>query len=230
MFVSILIHALEAITGLLVCYLFFQVRRCYRVAGQVSDATSPLSSSETNEPMLATSAAEQVTSNNLKAITAETDSAAPSGAETLLTDYIGAFFSETQVADIQVYKASKTEENNEAITLNEEPLTVPAEFRSTPEIKAPAAKPELVTTAATAEAVTKGEGNEIAGVAINVPVLTEPCQEPILLNQVHVDDPEDDTFILVESEDKGSKGAVTNVMSDKVVHAMLDEAKLVCAS
>lgn len=55
--------------------------------------------------------------------------------------------------------------------------------------------------------------------------------EPVLVNPVRVVDlDEEDTFIVVEDENVHCHNSQESVMSDKVVHAMLKEAKMVASS
>lgn len=68
------------------------------------------------------------------------------------------------------------------------------------------------------------QGEDLGDVAV-------PVLQPILLDETKMDD-EDDSFILVEEESldvDGSSSETPDVMSDKVVLAMLKEAKTACS-
>jgi len=213
MFISTIIHTLEAVTGLLTVFLGYRVTQCYKAYYQpevISPLTrAPLSKSPLQYSAPGLSGAESVEGGldievnaRLKPVAR---TAAAVGSETILVDYIGGFFGESAVADIQPYKASSPEPTTVAEHVVEESLVVPDEFR----------------------AVSGTAANE-KDAAVVLDSVSPALLVPVLVDQVMLDEADDDTFIMVETE--GTEASSVNVMSDKVVHAMLDEAKLVCVS
>ena len=140
----------------------------------------------------------------------------------ILNDYIGEFFSEPVQANIEAFRN-------------------PVETVTTKLSSAPASQEleEQVSPGVVEKSVSEKDNDEIIVVETHVkkitpvilsddtldseslPILTEMAQASELLG--------DDSVITVMPENDG--GDVSEkVMSDKVVHAMLDEARLVCAS
>ncbi len=209
MFMSTFIHVLELTTVLLFMLLAFQVSRCYReyvveskqaakagqgssksFQGEALQSTSVLryrvSLASSAKPEPARPAVQDTAIENFTAVAAN-QGALPvpeisesAGSEAILNDYIGGFFGEPAVADIQAYKAPAS------------PLAVD------------------VNRAETAE----------------LPVLT-PLTDGLVSEELA--EAEED-IIMVSSDEQSAGGDVEKVMSDKVVHAMLDEAKLACSS
>jgi hypothetical protein len=151
----------------------------------------------------------------------------------ILTDYIGEFFAETRLPDLEPYRSKSTE-----------PLTLKVVSTS----KRPAEKVtgtdqnkhqnqvflavQDVSTKQLAssddefiqvDVVSGARPTEVLEQA--VPVLTEFAD---LGRETCVDDVEGDAYITVHTDGNHSRAA--NIMSDKVVMAMLEEARIVCAS
>ena len=216
MFISTIIHTLEAVTGLLTVFLGYRVTQCYKAYYQ-PEAISPLARASLSKSPLqyfapglsGVESAEDGPDIEVNAKLKPVARTAAVGSETILVDYIGGFFGESAVADIQPYKASSPEPTTVAEHVVEEFLVVPDEFRAVSD-----------TVAGTA-------ANEKDAVVV-LDSVSPALLVPVLVDQVMLDEADDDTFIMVETE--GTEASSVNVMSDKVVHAMLDEAKLVCVS
>ena len=130
----------------------------------------------------------------------------------ILNDYIGEFFSQTEALDIDAFRASQqisaseTSHTVETSSANEQASLAPLSESDDEviSIENSQARGELLTTS------TLSDLDEVS-----IPTLKEFSDS--------------DTFITVSSPENDVESK-HNVMSDKVVLAMLDEAKLVCAS
>jgi len=121
---------------------------------------------------------------------------------TILNDYIGEFFSESQAIDIDAYRASTN------------PIDSARDLASSSEVK----QNEIATNhdyiKVEPYSVVSDSLKEASPIEESIPTLNEFC------------DVESDSFITVATINSEIKSN-NKVMSDKVVMAMLDEAKLV---
>ncbi len=175
MFINTFVHVLEVATALLVLLTAFQVHRCYRdfyqaaqVPNVVTPVVAPLPRQVAEKPF--------------------------SASDTILNDYIGEFFMETNhetVANIDAYKIDA--------------------------IDAPKLTAAIIPD--------KKENSNVLSFDERSDVVADNCSFENSLEN------EDDSVITVMPSSKTSSGEIDeSIMSDKVVHAMLDEAKLVCVS
>jgi hypothetical protein len=169
----------------------------------------------------------------------------------ILNDYIGEFFAETNQPDISAYRQA----TNVVETRLESKPPVEADSAESLSVESLSAEPlavssvlvskELLDESLTSNNIDElSDSDDIIIVDVEEPLvpvileefqgITSDCDEseiPVLtdLSSVCVDELDDDSVITVMAErnDRSSEG---KVMSDKVVHAMLDEARLVCAS
>lgn len=136
----------------------------------------------------------------------------------ILNDYIGEFFAEPERADIEAYKL----ESARGGSIDDVPIT-PVE-----------------SSVEMSEPLTDQDKDEVIVVESHCkiqPVILESDELdldslPILTEIATIEEPEqleDDSIITVMSQHDNQQSNA-KVMSDKVVHAMLDEARLVCVS
>jgi len=143
-----------------------------------------------------------------------------SNANAILNDYIGEFFAETKPIDIQAYRADvpeidmlKSSGEDEIILMGTLPVgSLDADLSDS--VSDNDESIEVVPI------LTKPLLSESALPASNVPLLESDSK---ILS-------EEDTVITVASAQASKLKGSDNFMSDKVVHAMLDEAKLACVS
>ena len=226
MILSTIVHGLEVVTALLFVLLGVQVFRCYRNfnSASLAPANPQAEFAKEDDEVEITVAAAQASAFTAKSVpseaspgresverdSAELDSEAPTSAsKAILNDYIGEFFSESVATDLQAYK--QTADESQIAESEDVPVVREISAEELAEYKVPAE----------ATAKLKEAANDIEEGAVK-------SLEPVLLNQVQVveSEEEDDAFIVVESEDATELNAARDVMSDKVVHAMLKEAKL----
>ena len=124
----------------------------------------------------------------------------------ILHDYIGEFFLESDSAAGIQLKQYQVSEPTKVIPVKSVPL---------------------ITTAIIQESGVKERRDDIESVS-NVLSFDEPSEG--LEKKVIVEDDDDTVITVMNSSEAPSGSNGGNVMSDKVVHAMLDEAKLVCVS
>jgi len=124
---------------------------------------------------------------------------ARSQSQAILDDYIGEFFGSTTPSpqtDINAYRENA--------------------------VNATSASPAQGLSEVSAEQLAAYKQSQSAVVEENVPVL-----EPVLMEAVELTAEEEESFIVVEDQSRrDSLTSNEDVMSDKVVHAMLKEAKL----
>ena len=205
MIISTIIHGLEVATLLLVGLLTYQLVRCYRAFYAGSESAQIQNSdvdaraqAEIEEPGIVVEEPSASTLAASESVSLEQEQT--SASKEILNDYIGGFFAEASVPDLQAFKAdTQVTPDTTASTADVEPLE------------------PLETVAVSKEQLAEFRAPETI--------------EPILVKPVRVVDlDEEDTFIVVEDEDVECHSGNDNVMSDKVVHAMLKEARLVASS
>lgn len=144
--------------------------------------------------------------------------------ESILNDYIDGFFFEPVKADIKAFRAAPVEREVASVVSAKKP--------GDSRVAEAAKKDGMKDTAKDGMHLV---GSEVAPMVLAAAVavldaetasghMAEPVDEMALQ-----DDLEDDLIITVTAE-SGVEREDDRVMSDKVVHAMLDEAKLICAS
>ncbi len=252
MFMNSLIHLLEVMTLILVGVLIVQVYRCYLNFTRAEQAQGELAQVEAaarsmrvrinisssartkNLPL------KQGTSHASKHLETKGKATETLGIEALpqeavagtgtnresmhsngqiLNDYIGEFFAEPMPADIG---ACKRESSDEASI--ESAAVTPAE---SPVVKSEAPREQDKDEVIVVESDTRIQAVILESEELDLdslPILTEIAsiaEEP--------GQSEEDSIIMVMSGND-SQQANAKVMSDKVVHAMLDEARLVCTS
>ncbi|TNC80454.1 MAG: hypothetical protein C9356_13660 [Oleiphilus sp.] len=227
MIISTIIHGLEVATLCLVGLLTYQLVKCYRtfyrhdetsrsdVQGLARegmdaeadglDASSILVEQGLGPEVHAINAGLAVKSSAEAAVAASATPAAEPVSKAILNDYIGGFFAETPVPDLQAYRAESTAE-----------LSGSAEKAMDQEVST------AVETETNAVSVSTEQLAEFRAPETIEPVLVKPVRV--------VDLDEEDTFIVVEDENVLCHASNENVMSDKVVMAMLKEANMVASS
>jgi len=253
MFMSTFIHLLEASAILLVGVLAFQVYRCYQAFCQPLGSVKNTAGQRRVDVRGNTSSSIASKSAGVTAITVKINKAkstfgaavltnpvaAPiqlNNSESILTDYIGEFFASPSATDIQAYRAEPVLQQvasvNTAAT-EESSTSVVQEISEISDISTlnSASKPHGTSEQDDFIKVESGrvEMNKLE------PVFLQPKSEldaiPTLTVAGEVyNELDDDSVITVMPTAVSSDCENGNVMSDKVVHAMLDEAKLVCAS
>ena len=233
MFMNSYIHLLEASTLLLVFVLvlkvyyayaeFYQTHKIASDQGLVLPVERTLPLAE-KKSLLAfeksASIAEEKRSVRASIRVPNVKPAEISNANEILNDYIGEFFTETKPLDINAYRADvketaeiKVPDQNEIIVMDTLPVgsldvalnDSVSDNDESIEVIPILAKPLL---------------SESALLGSNVPLLESDSK---ILS-------EEDTVITVASAQTSKLKGSDNFMSDKVVHAMLDEAKLACVS
>tara|TARA_R110001592_G_scaffold68269_5_gene209151 strand:+ start:907 stop:1611 length:705 start_codon:yes stop_codon:yes gene_type:complete len=135
----------------------------------------------------------------------------------ILNDYIGGFFSEPQVMDIEPYRAAESKK----VMLTDKTLDqqlAPVLASGASELKVDDEIIKVTSRVAVPNKVEGVKAQKVFSVEGNkIPTLNE------------FSDLEPESFITVASINNDIKNS-NKVMSDKVVMAMLDEAKHVCAS
>lgn len=221
MFMNTYIQLLEVTTLILLGFLAFRVFQCNRAYyhelklskkvqpndSEVSKVLSIKSASKVLDDLKVNNSSNshalpvmEVSSLSGKASSDNTvtnhDSSKSSG---VLSDYIGAFFTETITVDIEAFKADKVVEKLDHSESSDEIIEILPILRSS----------ELITG----------------------PELIEPAILSSTVNEARQESEDDDSVILVmTSTSSDASEADDKVMSDKVVHAMLDEARLACVS
>lgn len=205
MILSTIIHGLEVTVVLLSALLAYQIVRCNRAFYQ-----NPQSAIEPSSADFANLETVIEVSEELELVAEENiEPALKSQSQSILDDYIGEFFSEEPQANIQAFKAKDVDA--ESISGRENS----------------SAAPEV--TADVLAAYKNAPEKTVEQAANDVPEFSPELSvsEPVLLNQVQlIATEEEDSFIVVESEEYAVDSHKVDVMSDKVVHAMLKEAKL----
>ena len=164
----------------------------------------------------------------------ESSSVSDNANDQILNDYIGGFFAEAVQPDIAAFRnevsevpavskletaCSKTELSSQS-SLNEAPA---------------------LSTYSSDESLHSDEVITVESAAsLNDPAIVDDLVDqlddlsnglesiPVLTNLSH--STEDDDSVIVVIDERGVSSSSDKIMSDKVVHAMLDEARLVCAS
>ena len=229
MFMNTLIHFLEGTTLVLVGLLIAQVSRCYLNFVRMEQAQESLAESnctrtmsirvnisstdncspapkinvKTDELALKELAPKEEPTVNTLETSIQPKSSESTSNDQILNDYIGEFFSEAVSPDIQAFKHFSVESQA-------------SEVEELPSVEPESDEIIIVESRSTISPVIIDEsGFEDE----DLPVLTEIATSSL----------EDDSIITVAPANTGHQPS-ENVMSDKVVHAMLDEARLVCAS
>jgi hypothetical protein len=137
----------------------------------------------------------------------------------ILNDYIGEFFSETQVMNLEPYRAT---ESKKALPINKSSnFNLAPTSKSTSSINDLRSEDEIIQVESTVIASNQVEDTK------NLKSYSFSDDAIPTLNEFS--DLESDSFITVALINDDIKNS-NKIMSDKVVMAMLDEAKLVCAS
>ena len=216
MFMNSYIHLLEAVTILLVGVLAFQIYRCYKnfyltqkSLSEYSNILQPaINAGVCDVPVLmplgnfeANEEKQKVRSSKSVPNVSPTEI---NRAEEILNDYIGEFFTETHAVDISAFKVDQHEET---IVMD----TLP------------------VSSFDHALNDSEGANEDVIEVipVLNTPILPESFAEASN-SPISVDD--DLVITVANTSASNMDDGSDNIMSDKVVHAMLDEAKLVCVS
>lgn len=239
MIISTIIHGLEVATVFLVGLLTYQLVKCYRAfeTGKLgsnahnSRAGNRDSRSEVHEiagfePQALELEAEASDASSIVveqstpgAVVREIKTAAPTGKSTeavntstpepaskaILNDYIGGFFAEPSVPDLEAFRAENAAASSKPASQSEASITDSAQTAENEEVR-----------------VSKAQLAEFKAPETIEPVLVKPVRV--------VDLDEEDTFIVVEDENVLCHASNENVMSDKVVMAMLKEANMVASS
>ena len=234
MFMSMFIHLLELSTLILVGLLAFQIYRCYQnyylsLRVQQAANTSPnrqnLSKQFFTHKLGASSTPPDGAKADREDLEEQHDAAAvvelayastlasPDVSENensrVLNDYIGEFFNEKPETNIQAFRDKKPSKIiNPVINISE----------------------AVLSTVSSSDEIIKVEEQFLVPV---IPELVQSATAPVLtdVNASSFDVEEDDSVITVMPLSALESGDVSDkIMSDKVVHAMLDEANLVCAS
>lgn len=164
-----------------------------------------------------------------------------SGSSAILNDYIGEFFSDTQATNLDAYRNTLAEsapvsvqdtdkqvngilatDDSEAVKIDAQAPTLrEISSEELAEFKVAEDKSSMKTEAVELELVPPALRK--SSTVLEPPTLLEP----VLLDSESIEDADDDAFIVVEdTESSVEKIKSADVMSDKVVHAMLKEAKL----
>ena len=208
MSISMIIHVLEASCGLLLALLGVQVARQYRIATKKQgDEHVKIKQSIDSEEIIVDRFSRSVDSNApSKPESAPISEPSNTTASQILDDYIGGFFDDVEPAqnEIKAFRSADVSETSNFIDA--------------------AAENDHVEAIAPAVDLASYKVNPLKEESI--PTLHRPIPESMMtakfLQQVKELDEE---VILVEGDDEPSMA--NPVMSDKVVLAMLDEAKLV---
>lgn len=159
----------------------------------------------------------------------------------ILNDYIGEFFVEASQPDISAYRQPSNaveiefegescidtgSEGHAEIAGSLAKENAPDECVASKKIDEQSDSDDIIIVD-TGEPLVPVILEELSGLASD----GDDCDIPVLtdLSNACIDELDDDSVITVLAERDG-RSSETNVMSDKVVHAMLDEARLVCAS
>lgn len=255
MFMNSLIHLFEATTLILVGVLIVQVYRCYLNSTRMERAQSELSQVETSarrmsvrinissssqgaspKPQLLvaeqdmSSAGTEIVDHCSASASDKNDDDAPLSSQEansngqILNDYIGEFFSEPAQVDIQAYKRPIEQEVSSAKeTLEPEDLPIVQSLASSKGLD------QLVPESESDEVIVVESQTKITPVILDEGV-AEPDNLPVLTEMASIEELVEDDSIITVGPESDSSDPSDKVMSDKVVHAMLDEARLVCAS
>jgi len=273
-FMTMFIHMLEVTTAVLVGLLAFQVYRCYQAyyqsltvqgVDQVSHLAVPTTATliSTLTTSIMTAAPQETMAQADEEPSQQSITYRVSPSEKILNDYIGEFFNEVPIADIQAFKAEPTILNKAEPTILNNVADAKSfeldEASSTifvDQVGQAVNEPVLVDEFE----LDAGKRKALVGVKVQkslseddyikveqellTPVITDPSSlEPViiestralnvptLIDAISFDEEGDDSVITVTPLSSGQTGEFCDkVMSDKVVHAMLDEANLVCVS
>lgn len=204
MSMNIVIHALEALLGLLVAMMSVQIARQYNAS--VSVANERRRSAERSEFL----ASHNEAKDEPIVVSLQSKSSAPkassSPASQILDDYIGGFFGEPEASDYEM-KAFRNVEKSEAESL-----------------MSPSAGNDQISCVAPAVDLSAYKANKPI-FDDNIPTLHSPIPVSMLTERFVAKVKELDDEVILVDEPKMIPHA-SGVMSDKVVMAMLDEAKL----
>ena len=236
MFMNSYIHLVEASTLLLVCVLVLKIYYAYSdfyQSKQVSSDQSLVSQLDRilplaeKKPSLAFESnkhySEEKRSVRASISVPNVKPTEISNAEEILNDYIGEFFTETKpTIDIQAYRADVSE--TEALNISHQDEIIVMDTL-------PVGSLDVALNDSVSD---NDESIEVIPV-LNTLLLPElepalPVSNVPLLESDGKNMSEDDSVITVASTQSSKLKGADNIMSDKVVHAMLDEAKLVCVS
>jgi len=236
MFMNTYIHLLEASLVACIGLLVFQVLRYYKISVQaelqLANESNPYSLEANNSVSLSGNSTSVIRTplkellddgqvlvntppmedsihktNNTKTI--------KNSADSILNDYIGTFFTESPSIDIESYKISNVTQLDSTTCLKDT-------------VKQSTSEPDQITRE-------EDEVIEVVPILLN-PVLLNSVVPDVVKTYQATENPsynsiDDDSVIKVlPSETNSTLDGKDKVMSDKVVHAMLDEAKLVCVS
>lgn len=208
-------------------------------------ATQTEASSALSTPLKSTSpkstSPQNAFSENASAKSGRDQSVQVSGSSAILNDYIGEFFSDTQTTNLDAYRNTSAESAPVSVQGTDKQVNGISAADDSEAAKLEAQAPTLreISSEELAEfkvaedkASVKTEAVELElvppALRKSSTVLEPPTLlEPVLLDSASIEDADDDAFIVVEdTESSVEKIKSADVMSDKVVHAMLKEAKL----
>lgn len=223
MTITVIVHALEAVLGLLVVALGYRVARQYRYDCSDTELLSSKSSNEVFHTHDKVSAVANIVVKGSQSTTSavSNDPESASKPSSILDDYIGGFFDGADVADTDV-KSFRAVDEHEVESLFEttgnEVSHVVADINAASNSANDVVEPiDLSEFKATSESVE------------DIPVLESRIPESLVTERFIAQVQELDSEVILVEDDQPVL-ASESVMSDKVVLAMLDEAKLVSTS
>jgi len=222
---------------------------------KASVVTAPLQTARVKveqEPSLQPISSLSVSRQSISSLS-KNHSVAPS--EKILNDYIGEFFNEEPKTDIQAFKTESSlmasvtdaksmalDEASSNILVEQAGLAVNEPILAD-ELEVDAVKREILANIETQKTLSEDEFIKVEQellipenpeTSYLEPVIIESTRAlnvPTLIDAISFDEEEADSVITVIPLSSSQAGEPSDkVMSDKVVHAMLDEANLVCVS
>lgn len=162
----------------------------------------------------------------------------------ILTDYIGEFFAESKPMDLEPYRANRSEVGfkNETVLQQTDVSTSTAQMEVSAEHLVPLEQVMSASNDVLEDEIIQIKPLNLSPVILAHPILVSKTtvSKTTATNAEEIEkaefiptlrefvDTDTDAYITVDSG--ANELRANNVMSDKVVMAMLDEAKLVCAS